>query len=311
MACRFDVILNPGAGDQISVASSALDLVGALEDQMSVYRPASELSRLNREAAAGAVRVEPKLFDLLARARDLCLNTEGCFDPTSGPLISLWQNCRKQGRIPDEGEIAETLRRRGIEHLHFDRSRHSIKFDRPGVELNLGGIGKGYALDQAAALLRGRGIHDYLIHGGHSSLLAEGEHAGQRGWPIGIRNPLFPKNRIAILRLNDSAMSTSGCGVQSFRHGGRRYGHILDPRSGWPVESMLSVTVLARTAADADALSTAFFVMGVEKSQEYCHNNQNVMALLIPPPCKGRKLEPINCGIPDDWLAFTHDGTVV
>jgi thiamine biosynthesis lipoprotein len=99
-------------------------------------------------------------------------------------------------------------------------------------------------------------------------------------------------------------MSTSGSGVQYFRHAGKRYGHILDPRTGWPVDDVLSVTVLAPTAAEADALSTAFFVLGLEKTRAYCDNHRGVAALVIPPPRQGRRLEAINCGIPDELLTF-------
>ncbi|HVV99773.1 MAG TPA: FAD:protein FMN transferase, partial [Planctomycetaceae bacterium] len=144
-----------------------------------------------------------------------------------------------------------------------------------------------------------------LLHGGHSSVLARGGHAGHAGWPIGVRNPNFPDRQLATLLLSGQGMSTSGSGVQYFRFGGRRYGHLLDPRTGWPVEGMLSVTVLAPTAAEADALSTAFFVLGVEKARSYCHNRTDVAALLIPHPPPGRRLEPVNLGIPDDVLFIT------
>jgi thiamine biosynthesis lipoprotein len=136
-------------------------------------------------------------------------------------------------------------------------------------------------------------------------VLSQGGHAGHAGWPIGIRNPNFPERQLATLLLSGRGMSTSGSGVQYFRHGGQRYGHLLDPRTGWPVEGMLSVTVLAPTAAEADALSTAFFVLGVEKARGYCHNRTDVAALLIPHPPPGRRLEPINLGIPTDDLFFT------
>jgi thiamine biosynthesis lipoprotein len=121
---------------------------------------------------------------------------------------------------------------------------------------------------------------------------------------VGIRNPLFPRRQFATLLLRDAAISTSGSGVQYFRHGGKRYGHILDPRTGWPVEGMLSVTVMAATAAEAEALSTAFFVAGVEKAVEYCHNHEGVGALILPPPRRGRTLEPVVCEIAEDQLFF-------
>jgi len=302
MACDFDVVLNPGPAARLEAASAALDLVDQLEDQMSVYRPHSELSRLNRTAAAEPVAVERRLFELLLRAKRLVEETHGGFDPTAGPLIALWRRCRREMRLPTSDEIASTLACCGIEHVQFDEANSTIRFDREGVELNLGSIGKGYALDRAAELLENAGVEEFLLHGGHSSLLARGGHAGHPGWPIGIRNPVFPDRNLGTLLLQNCGMSTSGTAVQHFRLEGKRYGHILDPRSGWPVEGMLSVVVLAPTAAEADALSTAFFVIGVENAREYCHNHQEVSALLIPPPEPGRRLRPINCGIPPNIL---------
>lgn len=305
MACEFSVIMNPGPAEQVSTASDALELVHALEDQMSVYREHSELSQLNRRAAGEPVPVESRLFALLKQSVRLCRETNAAFDPTSGPLIALWRRCRSEGRIPTQEEIERCLARSGIEHVSFDDSAQTVRFDRAGVELNLGGIGKGHALDRIAERLLDAGMQNWLLHGGHSSVLACGNHNGLGGWPVGIRNPLFPGERLATLVLKGQALSSSGSGVQFFRHGGRRYGHILDPRTGRPVEEMLSVTVLAPTAAEADALSTAFFVLGVEKARAFCDNHQGVSALLIPPPRRGRSLEPVNCGIPEDVLFVT------
>ncbi|MGH7201675.1 MAG: FAD:protein FMN transferase, partial [Planctomycetaceae bacterium] len=197
------------------------------------------------------------------------------------------------------------LERTGIEHVQFAHDKSTIRFDRPGVELNLGGIGKGYALDRVSEFLHERGLGDWLIHGGYSSILVRGDHNGLGGWPVGLKNPLFPKQRWATLLLRDEAVSTSGSGVQHFRHEGKRYGHILDPRTGRPVERMLSATVLAPTAAEADALSTAFFVMGVENARRYCDNREQIKAVLIPPP-HGRRLEPVLCNLGADGL-FIED----
>lgn len=340
-------------------ASDALNLVHRLEDQMTVYRETSDLLEINRLAASDAAPVEERLFELLLDAKRICEATAGAFDPTSQPVVSLWRECREESRLPDEGEVAAALARVGIGHVEFggrvegemegrsgddgsgrpphpdplegergllravaDRCaspEQTVRFTRPGVELNLNGIGKGYALDRASELLLGAEsgyeISNWLLHGGHSSVLARGEHlcggaAGSLGgWPVGIRNPLFPDDRLATVLLRNQAMGTSGSGVQYFRVGGKRYGHVLDPRTGWPVDHLLSVTVLADSAAEADALSTAFFVMGLENAIEFCQNRPDVRALLIPPPRRGRTLEPVVCGIPDEDLFFTPDAS--
>lgn len=352
MACDFHVVLNPGPDSSIETwhASDALNLIHGLEDQMTVYRETSDLLEINRIAADKAVPVEQRLFELLLDAKRICEATGGAFDPTSQPVVELWRRCRDESRLPSEAELAAALSRVGIEYVEFggrdagemegragddSAGRHphpdplrldgerellrgalperTVRFTRPGVELNLNGIGKGYALDRAAELLRGSesgyGISNWLLHGGHSSVLARGEHIGPggplSGWPVGIRNPLFPDERFATLLLRNQAMGTSGSGVQFFRVGGKRYGHVLDPRTGWPVDHLLSVTVLAGSAAEADALSTAFFVMGLEKTIEFCQNRPEVQAVLIPPPRRGRTLEPVLCGIPEEDLVFT------
>ena len=306
MACEFAVILNRAGDASLAAASSALDLIHVLEDRLSVYRPHSDLSRLNDQAAAGPVAVEAGVFELLEQSALLARQTEGAFDPTSGPLIALWRECRAAGRVPDQSEIDACLAQTGIDHVTFDSSSQTVQFTHPGVAVNAGGIGKGYALDRAGEQLQAEGIADWLFHGGHSSLLASGAHTGADGWPVGIRNPLFPDRPLATVLLTDEALSSSGLGTQHFRLGGKRFGHILDPRTGWPVDGMLSVTVLAPTAALADALSTAFFVLGLEKARQWCDNRTDVSALLIPPPARGQTLHPVVCGIPRHRLFFAE-----
>jgi thiamine biosynthesis lipoprotein len=301
MACEFAVLLNPGPVEETWAASEVLDVVHALEDQMTVYRPHSELSQINRRAADGPVPVEHRLFDLLLRARDISRQTEGAFDPTSGPLIALWRECKKVHRVPTAGDVQSRLARTGVEKVEFDEAATTVRYRQPGVELNLGGIGKGHALDVAEAELRSRGIDSFLFHGGHSSVVARGGHNGIDGWPVGLRNPLFPTERLGTLLLRDRALSSSGTSVQFYRHRGKRYGHILDPRTGWPAQGLVATTVMAPSAAEADALSTAFFVLGLEKAQAYCDNRRDVSALLVPPPSRGRELQPIRCNLPDEF----------
>ena len=302
MACEFSVILNPGVHERTWVASDALDLVHELEQQLSVYRDDSELSEINRQAPHGEVEVESGLFDLLCECRSLCELTDGAFDPTSGPVIALWRKCRSEGRIPESQEIEACREQTGIHQVMFNSEKKTVRFAREGVELNAGGIGKGYALDRIAGDLCAGGFDGFLLHGGRSSVVARGDHNQQGGWPVGIGNPLFTDRRVATLLLRDQALGTSGSNIQYFRHQGRRYGHILDPRTGWPAEGTLSVTVVASTAAMADALSTAFFVLGVEKAAACCDNLPGVGAILIPLPERGKRVRPIVIGIPEDQL---------
>lgn len=331
MACDFDVILNPGPVGRLDAASAALDVIDALEAQLSVYRPDSEISRINATAAGEWVPVESRLFELLLLARRINQETAGGYDITTGPLIALWRRCKAEYRLPTDEEIAAGLRLVGMSQVEFDLERQAVRFPCPGMEFNLGSIGKGYALDRAAETMRSQGVNDFLLHGGLSSLLARGPHHELRGWPIGISNPLFPDQTLATILLVDSGLSTSGSNIQYFRLDGKRYGHILDPRTGWPVAGLdslsatagtapstdarlesetlglASVTVLAPTAALAEALSTAFFVIGVENAREYCHNHPEIKALLIPAPRPGQRLQIINCGLLADELFLDAD----
>ncbi|MDA0831836.1 MAG: FAD:protein FMN transferase [Planctomycetota bacterium] len=307
MACDFTVILNPGPKSQLAPASESLNLVGEIEEQLSVYRDSSEVSRLNRYAARMPFSVKQNLFDLLLRSRELSVELNGAFDPTAGPLLRLWRRCQDDHRLPTPDEIATAIFVVGMHHVQLDNENLTVAFDGTGVELNFGANGKGYAVDRAGDVLSDAGVDDWLIHGGHSSILARGKHAGHSGWPIGLRNPLFPRETWATILLSNQAMATSGSGVQFYRIQGRRYNHIIDPRIGWPVEGQLSVTVFAPTAEIADTLSTAFFVMGVEKGREYCKNHPEIAAILTPPPETGRTLKPILCNIPPENLFFHQD----
>lgn len=307
MATEFAVVMNPGPSQQITWASDALDMLHELEQVMTVYRDHSELSRVNLEAATGPASMDPRLFEVLNQARQICLDTKGGFDPSSGPLIALWRECRQQGRIPTQPEIDNCLAHTGIDQFQFDPENQTIQFRSPENELNLGGIGKGYALDLAGQFLTEQDLENWLFYGGFSSILAKGTHNELTGWPVGIKNPLFTNQRLGTILLQNVAMSTSGSSVQHFRHAGQRYGHILDPRTGWPVSELLSVTVIAPTAALADALSTAFYVIGIEKALEYCDNHSEVGTILVPPPNQGRKLSPVIRGIPNEFLFLDRD----
>ena len=285
MACQFEIFVNAGQYPRATEAAlAALDLVDELEEQLTVYRPSSEVMEINRSAAAGPVVVERRLFELLQFSQALFDETGGAFDITSGPLSKVWGFYRRQGAIPDEQALAGALAQVGSQHLRLDADEQTIRFEREGMELNLGSIGKGYALDRAAELLQEMGVDEFLLHGGQSSVLARGSRGPQepqKGWLVAIGDPLRPGKPIAQVRLRDRALGTSGSGVQFFRHGGRRYGHILDPRTGWPAEGVFSASVAAPTAAEADALATACYVLGPERSLEIFGQRPELGLLVI------------------------------
>ena len=337
MACPWSVVMNPGPPEQVMAASDVLDLVHPIEAQLSIYREDSPISQL-KTLKPGEWRSLPlEVFQLLVQCQEFSTATGGAFDPTSGPLIRLWRECRQAGRIPEQAEIDAALGRNSesvafrsakgrpcaeqkatlppngmSRRIELNAANSSIRVRQQGVELDLGAIGKGYAIDRLseALLSPSSPLPSFLIHGGFSSLRAHGSHNGLVGWPVGLRNPLFPDRNYATLLLNDRALATSGSNVQFFRHQGQRYGHILDPRTGWPVEGMLTVTVTAPTATEADALSTAFYVMGLDAAAEYCRQHPQIGAILVPPLTQGRTLTPLILNIPEEDLFFGDDVAV-
>lgn len=307
MACTFEVFFNAGQYPHATeTALAALDLVDRLENQLSVYREHSEISALNRRADQQAVTVERSLFDLLSRASRLCLETAGAYDITAAPLSEAWGFTRRNGAIPSACALAEALARVGGQFIELDEAASTVRYARPGLKINLGSIGKGYALDRSAELLAAAGVHDFLLHGGNSSVLARGAHGSlepAQGWAVGVRNPLRPDRRLGQVLLKDRALATSGSGTQFFVHEGRHFGHIIDPRSGWPAEGVLSVSVLADTAAEADALSTAFYVMGIEATREYCARHPEIAAIMLCPGARLGSLEKHMIGLGEhEWM---------
>lgn len=295
MATQFEVLLPFGTPQALAIAEEALDVIDRLEDQLTVYRETSEISALNGRAALQAVAVESRLFALFQLAAQVTQATGGAFDITTGALIKAWGFYRRQGRVPSEEERAEALSRVGMEHVELDAGQGTVRFLRPGLEVNLGSIGKGYALDRVAELLRERwNVRAALLHGGHSSVYAMGGVPDcRRGWPVGIQHPWHPERRLAVVRLKDQALGTSAATFQHLEYNGRKLGHLLDPRTGWPAEGIASASVVAPTAAEADALATAFFVLGVDGARTYCETHPDVGAVLLPSGAE----EPVVLGL--------------
>ncbi|HEX4589504.1 MAG TPA: FAD:protein FMN transferase [Gemmataceae bacterium] len=295
MATVFEVLLPWGTPDAEGAAASAFDRIDGLEAQLTVYRDTSEVSRLNRLAAQAPVPVERGLFDLLMLAGRITAETGGAFDITAGPLIRAWGFFNRQGRVPDDAERAAAMETVGMKHVGLDARRRSVRFDRPGVEINLGSIGKGYSLDRAGDLLRRKhGITAGLINGGNSSVLAIGSPPNDpRGWTVGIRDPANPESRLAVVRLRNRALGTSASTYQHFGYNGRKLGHLLDSRTGRPAEGVALASALAPTAAEADALATAFYVLGPDAARRYCESHPDVAAIVLRDE-PGAELEAIN-----------------
>lgn len=248
-----------------------------VDELLSHYRDDSALARLNREAARGPVEVAPELYDVLAVSRKFAELSDGAFDVTAGALVRLWESAEQAGRLPTDEERQQILRRvdwRRVELLDDGR----VRFRTSGVQVNFGAIGKGWALDRALEVLEARGVRNAFLSAGTSTVYAMGSDRSGRGWRIALRDPLRPDEReVTAFYVRDGAVSTSADYERSLVIENKRYSHIIDPRSGLPVgaasgpaaEKILSATVQAPKAAEADALSTAVFVMGLDRGRDF------------------------------------------
>jgi len=289
MGTLFTIVAyGPDRESLARAANAVFDDIDRLDAQMSNYKAESELSKINRDAARQAVSVETRLFDLIAKAVRYSEESGGAFDITVGPLMKAWGFFRGGGRVPTRAEIAQVMKRVGYRHIHLERESHQVRFDAAGLELDLGGIAKGYAVDRAAEILRARGAVAALVSGGASSIYALGAPPGERGWRIHLRDPYEKGKAGDIVRLKNYSLAVSGSFDKFFEHGGKTYCHILDPRSGRPVEGMLMTAVLAPLAVDSDALSTTLFVLGAVNSRVALKSRAHLKAVIYEPSGRGR-----------------------
>jgi thiamine biosynthesis lipoprotein len=296
MATGFEIVLPYGTPNTVAMGEAAFDLLDTLEQQLTVYRETSEVSRLNQRAFARPVRVENRLFGLLELAARIHEETAGAYDITTGALIKAWGFFRGPRRVPSEEELASARECVGMQEVILERERRSVRYLRPGLEINLGSIGKGYALDRLARFLQDEwGVARMLLHGGTSSVYARGCPPDcERGWQVGILHPWDRQRRLGRVWLRDRALGNSAATHRHLEYNGRKLGHVLDPRTGWPASGIASASVLAPTAAQADALSTAFYVGGVDLARPYCTSHPGIGAILLP---EGEGAEPVVLGV--------------
>lgn len=297
--------------DAVELAFAEIDRLDAL---MSHYQPPSEICAINRGAFAAPMAVSAELLALLEQAFQLSEATCGTFDVTVGALMKTWGFFRHSGRIPSPGELARTLERTGFQRVRLDPRSGTIAFLSPGIELDLGAIGKGYAVDCAAAVLRQQGVRNALISSGTSSIAALGAPPGQPGWKIALCDPYDRRRQACALRLSNLSISISGGSEQVFVLDGRAYTHLLDPRNGRPVEGMLMSAVIGASNALTDALSTAFYVLGLDGSREFLARNPGLTALLFRPHGK-RTFEQIvlassDAALPEESFLRFESATV-
>jgi thiamine biosynthesis lipoprotein len=320
MATRFEILL-PG-DDEIRLRAAgeeALDEIERIEAQLSLFRPTSEISRINLRAAHEPVRVSTEVFDLLRTALRLSAETDGAFDITVAALMRCWGFHGGTGRKPGADEIERAMSCVGSHLVELSETGYSVRLKKPGVMLDLGAIGKGYALDCSIEILREAGVANALIHGGTSTMFAMGRLEPGNLWKVGIEHPrhghgihqvLDPEHQqststvpelLATVALEDEALSVSAISGKSFQDAGKTFGHVIDPRTGQPVASTALAAVVLPSATETDALSTALLTLGPAGQDRLTSLRPGMKTLLVPADNSGNCLVPETRGFaPED-----------
>ncbi|MDZ4796923.1 MAG: FAD:protein FMN transferase [Bryobacteraceae bacterium] len=260
-----------------SAVDAALEEAKRLEEMLSNYRPQSEWSQMNRSAGGRPFQVSPELFDLLATCKRYSEASEGAFDISVGPLMKVWGFYKGTGRFPHRAEIRNALGPVGFGNVELDARDRTVRFRRAGVELDPGGIGKGYAVDRMADILKKAGIRSALITAGSSSIYAIGFPEGEsRGWHVSIRHPKDASKVVQEVYLKDESMSTSGNYEKFFRAEGKIWSHIMDPRTGYPAQGMYSVSVITPRCLDSEAWTKPYYINGRQWASGHKLSNSRV-----------------------------------
>jgi FAD:protein FMN transferase len=265
--------------------------INRLDYLMSNYKEESELSKINKNAASGPIHCDDELSYVIEQSLQYSEITDGAFDITIGPLMKKWGFFKEQERIPGKEELESTLESVSYKNVIIgEKIKKSlfrdpsvvktVSFRNSGTQIDLGGIGKGYAVDMALRVLKGNGINSALINFA-GNIYAYGTPPGKDSWVIGLQHPRKSEGLLGSFEIRDRAISTSGDYEKFFTINGERYSHIIDPRTGYPVKGIVSVTIVTDNATRADALSTGVFVMGLEKGMELIEKLANVEGIII------------------------------
>jgi FAD:protein FMN transferase len=262
--------------------TTALDEMQRVDALMSHYKPDSEVSRVTGLAGVEALPVHADTLHVIQTAQDISRETGGAFDITVAPLVKLWGFFSHEARVPRDDEIVEARAGVGYEGVRIDSDASTVMLEREGMDLDLGGIAKGHAVDLAARSVRDAGVRSALVNLSNSTFYAIGVPDGAEHWRIAVQHPRAPGDQLGLVLVSDAALATSADTEQFFVRDGVRYGHILDPRTGYPVTNgVVSVTVVAPTGIEADALATAVFVLGADDGLALIRQREGVSALVV------------------------------
>lgn len=244
--------------------SKAFDEIKRIEDVYSIYKDTSEISKINRLRKNERLQITDGVFNLISKALDYSEKTRGAFDITVKPLVDLWRVARRSNKLPDEYEIKSAMERVGYKNVVLDKAKRTIHFKKDGMGIDLGGAAKGYATDRAIAILQENGIDNAVVTSG-GDMYCLGRKTAHESWKIGVQHPR-DRNRLFLeIALKDKAISTSGDYERYFVLAGKRYSHIIDPRTGYPIgDDIVSASVITDDSTASDILATAMCVLGEE-----------------------------------------------
>lgn len=260
---------------------AGFDRIRDLDATLSDYKPESELSQITSRAVGHPVRVSDDLFTVLRASQALARETTGAFDVTEGPVVRLWREARKTGRVPDANALHEAKARSGFRKLHLDLRQRTVMFDKPDMALDVGGIGKGYAASEALAAIGRCGIRSALV-AVSGDLAFSDPPPGQRGWRIRVHaEDTAPADVPPLLELANAAVSTSGNSEQHLDASGQRFSHVIDPPSGVGLVNDITVTVVAPHGLESDGLDTAASVLGAERGLALIEAHHAAAGLIV------------------------------
>lgn len=286
---------NGDEATRLAAIEAAFEAFAEVDRLMSNWRSDSELAGLNRGAATAPVVVSQPLFDVIQAAQQINAKSGGAFDVTVAPLLRLWGFYDHKARVPTSAELAAARPLIGAANLTLDPSTKSVRFARPGVEIDLGGIAKGFAVELAAGVLKQRGLGGFIDAGGNVYLL--GRPPGKTAWSLGVQDPDRPNEILGTFDLQEGSVSTSANYYNFLTVNGRKYGHHIDPRTLQPTDACLSVTVWSRDGTLADAASTAAFVLGPTRGLAFIDSMPGMMALIVYRGADGRAAIEMSAGL--------------
>ena len=281
MGSRFEITVVAGNQTQADYRiDQAVDEISRIEKMISSWDPASETSEVNRQAGLQPVKVSGELFDLISRCIELSKLTDGAFDISYASMDRLWRFDGSMEELPSAEAVKASVARVGYQKIRLDNVSQTVFLPEKGMKIGFGAIGKGYAADKAKDLLLQQGVVAGIINAS-GDMSSWGTQPGGKPWQVAITNPMDKTKSFGLLPMGEGAVVTSGDYEKFVRFNGKRYSHIMDPRSGYPATGIVSVTVFAPKAELADALSTAVFVMGIETGLDRIDQLEGVECIIV------------------------------